>query len=36
LTVAAATGTSLAMIQLAYFKFIPDAMRDRLAEVKEA
>jgi integrase len=36
LTVAAATGTSLAMIELAYFKFIPDALRDKLRTVKEA
>jgi integrase len=36
LTVAAQTGTSLAMIEKAYFRFIPSAMRDKLAAVKEA
>ena len=36
LTVAAQTGTSLAMIEKAYLKFIPSAMREKLAGVKEA
>ena len=36
LTVAAQTGTSLAMIEKAYLRFIPSAMRDKLAAVKEA
>jgi integrase len=35
LTVAAQTGTSLAMIEKAYFKFIPSAMQDKLANLKE-
>jgi integrase len=35
LTVAAQTGTSLAMIERAYFKFIPNAMKKKLAAVKE-
>jgi integrase len=35
LTVAAQTGTSLAMIEKAYFKFIPNALREKLAAVKE-
>ncbi|MSQ91563.1 MAG: site-specific integrase [Gammaproteobacteria bacterium] len=34
LTVAQQTGTSLAMIEKAYFKFIPSAMREKLAAVK--
>jgi len=34
LTVAAQTGTSLAMIERAYLKFIPAALRDKLAAVK--
>jgi integrase len=34
LTVAAQTGTSLAMIERAYLKFIPSAMREKLAAVK--
>jgi integrase len=36
LTVAAQTGTSLVMIEKAYLRFIPSAMRDKLAAVKEA
>lgn len=36
LTVAAQTGTSLAMIERTYFKFIRNAMREKLAAVKEA
>ena len=36
LTVAAQTGTSLAMIEKAYLKFIPSAMREKLAGVKES
>jgi integrase len=36
LTVAAQTGTSLAMIEKAYLRFIPSAMREKLASVKEA
>jgi integrase len=36
LTVAAQTGTSLAMIERAYLKFIPSAMREKLAGVKES
>jgi integrase len=36
LTVAAQTGTSLAMLEKAYFKFIPSAMREKLAAVKES
>jgi len=35
LTVAAQTGTSLAMIEKAYFKFIASAMREKLAAIKE-
>lgn len=35
LTVAAQTGTSLAMLEKAYFKFIPNALREKLAAVKE-
>lgn len=34
LTVAAQTGTSLVMIEKAYLKFIPGAMREKLAAVK--
>jgi len=34
LTVAQQTGTSLAMIEKNYFKFIPSAMRDKLKSVK--
>ena len=34
LTVASQTGTSLAMIEKTYFKFIPSAMREKLAQVK--
>jgi integrase len=34
LTVAAQTGTSLAMIEKVYHKFIPGAMRDKLAAVR--
>ncbi len=33
LTVAAQTGTSLAMIERAYLRFIPSAMREKLAAV---
>lgn len=36
LTVAAQTGTSVAMIERNYFKFIPSAMREKLAQVREA
>jgi integrase len=36
LTVAHQTGTSLAMIEKAYLRFIPQAMRDKLAAVKES
>src|SRR3984885_5448012 len=36
LTVAAQTGTSLAMIERAYLKFIPSAMREKLAGVKQS
>jgi integrase len=36
LTVAAQTGTSLAMIEKAYLRFIPSAMREKLAGVKES
>jgi integrase len=35
LTVAKQTGTSLAMLELAYFKFIPSALHDKLAAIKE-
>jgi hypothetical protein len=34
LTVAAQTGTSLAMIEKAYLRFIPSAMREKLAHIK--
>jgi hypothetical protein len=34
LTVAAQTGTSLAMIERAYLRFIPAALREKLAAVK--
>jgi integrase len=36
LTVASQTGTSLAMIEKAYLRFIPSAMREKLAGVKES
>lgn len=36
LTVAAQTGTSLRMIEKSYFRFIPDAMRDKLAKIEES
>jgi integrase len=36
LTVAVQTGTSLAMIEKAYLRFIPSALREKLAAVKEA
>lgn len=36
LTVAAQTGTSLAMIEKSYLKFIPSAMREKLESVKSA
>jgi integrase len=36
LTVGAQTGTSLAMIEKTYFKFIPSAMLEKLAQVREA
>lgn len=36
LTVAAQTGTSLRMIELAYHRFIASAMREKLAAVREA
>lgn len=35
LTVAAQTGTSLAIIEKSYFKFIPSAMREKLAAVRD-
>lgn len=35
LTVAAQTGTSLGMIERAYLRFIPSAMREKLAAIKE-
>jgi len=35
LTVAAQTGTSLAMIERAYLRFIPSAMREKLAHIKD-
>jgi len=35
LTVAHQTGTSLAMIEKAYLRFIPVALREKLAAVKE-
>jgi integrase len=34
LTVASQTGTSLAMIEKSYFRFIPSAMREKLAQVR--
>jgi integrase len=36
LTVAIQTGTSLAMIEKAYLRFIPSALREKLAAVKES
>jgi len=36
LTVAAQTGTSLAMIEKAYLRFIPSVMREKLAAVVES
>jgi len=36
LTVAAQTGTSLAMIEKSYLRFIPSAMREKLATVRDA
>ena len=36
LTVAAQAGTSMAMIEKTYLRFIPSAMREKLAGVKEA
>lgn len=36
LTVAAQTGTSLAMIEKAYLRFIPSAMREKLAAAVES
>jgi integrase len=36
LTVAAQTGTSIAMLEKAYYKFIPNAMREKLAAVRES
>ena len=36
LTVAHQTGTSLAMIEKAYHRFIPAALREQLAAVKDA
>jgi integrase len=36
LTVAAQTGTSLVMIEKAYLRFIPSAMQEKLAAVKES
>jgi integrase len=35
LTVAGQTGTSLAMIERAYLRFIPSAMREKLAHIKD-
>jgi hypothetical protein len=34
LTVAAQTGTSIAMIEKAYLRFIPSAMQEKLAALK--
>jgi hypothetical protein len=36
LTVAQQTGTSVAMLEKTYFKFIPSAIRAKLAAVKDA
>lgn len=36
LTVASQTGTSLAVIERSYFRFIPSAMREKLAQVRGA
>jgi integrase len=36
LTVAAQTGTSLAMIEKAYLRFIPSAMREKLAHINDS
>jgi hypothetical protein len=36
LTVAKQTGTSLAMLEKTYFKFIPSAMRTKLAAIKDS
>ncbi len=36
MTVAAQTGTSMAMLEKAYYKFIPTAMQDKLDAVKES
>jgi integrase len=36
LTVAAQTGTSLAVIEKTYFRFIPSAMRAKLAAVRDS
>lgn len=36
LTVAAQTGTSVVMIEKVYYKFLPSAMREKLAGVKES
>jgi len=35
LTVAAQTGTSLAMIERAYLRFMPSALHDKLAGISE-
>jgi hypothetical protein len=35
LTVAHQTGTSLAMVEKAYMRFIPQALREKLAGLKE-
>jgi hypothetical protein len=35
-TVAAQTGTSVAMIEKTYFKFIPGAMQAKLAAIQES
>jgi hypothetical protein len=35
LTVAVQTGTSLAMIERAYLRFIPSALREKLARISE-
>jgi len=36
LTVAQQTGTSIAMIEKAYMRFIPAALQEKLATLKEA
>jgi hypothetical protein len=36
ITVASQTGTSVAMLERTYFKFIPSAMRAKLAAIKDS